>query len=45
MYIILIENENLSYFNNFHSFLINNNFTLSTSNSFLEIVVNDNIYL
>ena len=44
MYIILIENDNLDYFNNTHSFLINNNFTLSTSNSFLEISANDNIY-
>ena len=44
MYIILIENENLNYFNNVHSFLINNNFILSTSNSFLEIIVNDSIY-
>jgi hypothetical protein len=44
MYIILLENDNLNLFNNAHRFLINNDFTLSTSNSFLEILIDDNIY-
>lgn len=44
MYIILLENDNLNLFNNAHRFLINNDFTLSTSNSFLEILIDNNIY-
>ena len=44
MYIILLENENLNLFNNAHRFLINNDFTLSTSNSFLEIKIDNSIY-
>jgi len=44
MYIILLENDILNLFNNAHSFLTNNDFELSTSNSFLEIIINNDTY-
>ena len=44
MYIILLENDNLNLFNNAHRFLINNDFSLSTSNSFLEILIDNDTY-
>tara|TARA_B000000475_G_scaffold271367_1_gene269025 strand:+ start:164 stop:2977 length:2814 start_codon:yes stop_codon:yes gene_type:complete len=44
MHIILIENDKLNYFNNAHTFLIKNGYGLSTSNSFLEIIVDNSIY-
>ena len=42
MYIINFENTDLNSFNNAHHFFINNEFILSTSNSYLEITVDDN---
>jgi hypothetical protein len=44
MHIILLENDDLNLFNNAHNFLVNSDFSLSTSNSFLEILIDNNIY-
>lgn len=44
MHIILLENDDLNLFNNAHHFLVNNDFSLSTSNSFLEILIDNDIY-
>jgi hypothetical protein len=45
MYIISLENEKLNLFNNAHHYLINNDFSLSTSNSFLEILIDNDTYI
>lgn len=44
MHIILLENDDLNLFNNAHHFLVNSDFSLSTSNSFLEILIGNDIY-
>ena len=44
MHIILLENDDLNLFNNVHHFLVNSDFSLSTSNSFLEILIGNDIY-
>lgn len=47
MYFIIFENEDfrdINYFNNFHSFLINNNFELHTRNKYLELIIGNTIY-
>src|SRR6056300_867535 len=44
MHIILLENDDLNLFNNAHNFLISSDFSLSTSNSFLEILIGNDIY-
>ena len=47
MYFIIFENEdfrNINYFNNFHTFLINNNFVLNTKNKYLELIIGNTIY-
>ena len=45
MHIILLENDDLNLFNNVHHFLVNSDFSLSTSNSFLEILIDNDIYI
>ena len=44
MHIILLENDDLNLFNNVHRFLVNGDFSLSTSNSFLEILIDNDTY-
>ena len=44
MHIILLENDDLNLFNNVHRFLVNSDFSLSTSNSFLEILIDNDTY-
>ena len=44
MHIILLENDDLNLFNNAHRFLVNGDFSLSTSNSFLEILIDNDTY-
>ena len=47
MYFIIFENEDfrdINYFNNFHTFLINNNFVLHTKNKYLELIIGNTIY-
>ena len=44
MHIILLENDDINLFNNVHHFLVNSDFSLSTSNSFLEILIGNDIY-
>ncbi len=44
MHIILLENDDLNLFNNAHKFLISSDFSLSTSNSFLEILIGNDTY-
>ena len=44
MHIILLENDDLNLFNNAHRFLFNGDFSLSTSNSFLEILIDNDTY-
>ena len=44
MHIILLENDDLNLFNNVHRFLVNGDFALSTSNSFLEILMDNDTY-
>ena len=44
MFTINFENRDLNSFNNAHRFFINNDFELSTSTSFLEIIIDDVIY-
>lgn len=45
MHIILLENDDLNLFNNAHHFLVNSDFSLSTSNSFLKILIDNDIYI
>lgn len=44
MFSIIFENTDLNSFNNAHRFFINNDFVLSTSSSFLEIIIDNDIY-